>query len=328
LETGDVLVAGWDGVRIVRGNKVVSHPVTSPVESAFSDGFGGIVFITPDPYRFPDEWPTSSGGGGYVIWRAFPDGTLGWLLSTGPIKPGGPVGKLTLYQVGLIDPEVIAIRTDEEPVPFVVFSLYQSRDHPDGPFLREELWMLAFYEGGIYPGFTVGLGRPDDGDRFTGAGWHGSRVIVSIAGDRGGWLEAWEVFGDPDDYPVEQPAEWPTNPYPPGTPCPDASGHTHCVGSVATLPGTELIAYIETDSSQAATNLIVVDTETGTELRRVRVAGVTTAIKLVQAGRDEIVISPMTFNGYRWVHLPGIVIDIETGATRQLPVPGVATIVP
>ena len=316
LQAGDFLVAGHAGVSVVRGGEVVSRPVMSPVESAFGDA-GSIVFVTPDPDRFPDHWPTRGGGGGYLMWRAQPDGVVRVIARTGPIDFDRGAGKISLYQVPVIGLILsgTAPGAEFQATPIYVFDPEVSPD-----YVR---LMPLGHDDGV--GSGVGHSGPGEGG-FTGVGWQESdqRLIVAVASDGGGWLEAWD-FGGPS--PRQWPSDWPTNPLPRGTPCRDDPSFNHCLDSVTTLPGTTLIAYTETDSRQVATELVVFDTETGTELQRLQVAVGPAFVKLLNGDAAQVVVSLMTWDGARYVHLPALVVDVATGHTVELPIPGVATVI-
>ena len=309
LQTGDYLISNEQGVAVVRDGEVVSQPITSPVESAFAEGSGAILFVTPDPELFPGHWPARGHGGGYSVWRLRPDGTVTRLLQT-DFTIDGPLGPITLYQVPSIGRLVDGFTT---PI-FKVASpdAWGERVHlaPAGNF--------GGVGGGIPPHFDGGI---------TGVGWQeiDNRLIVAIATDGGAWLEAWD-FDDP--IPVHWPSEWPTNPVPPNTPCPDDPGFNHCLDSVTTLPGTTLIAYTQTDASRTITSLIIYDTATGAELHRVLVAQQPAFVKQLHASDNEVAVSLMTYRDLRYQYLPATVVDVETGATHTLPLGGVTTIVP
>jgi hypothetical protein len=312
LQAGDLLVSNRQGVAVIRDGEIVSQPVTSPVESAFAEGSGAILFVTPDADLFPRHWPARGRGGGYFIWRLEPDGTL-----TRPLRSGkdftidGPLGPITLYQV----PEIGTIIEGYTTPIFKVVS-------PDA--LGERVHLAP---AGNFSGVGFGIPRRLGQGGITGVGMQvpDNRLIVAVATDGGTWLEAWD-FDDP--VPVDWPSEWPTNPVPQDTPCPDDETFNHCLDSVTTLPGTTLIAYSETDSAGTLTNLIIYDTETGNELRHVPVAQYPTFVKQLHASDAHVVVSLMTYRDLRYQYLPTVVINAETGAMRELPLGGVTTIVP
>jgi hypothetical protein len=161
---------------------------------------------------------------------------------------------------------------------------------------------------------------------ITGVAWQESdnRLIVSVATDGGTWLEAWDF----DDSGADWPSEWPTNPVPEGTGCPDDESFNDCLDTVTTLPGTTLIAYTETNSERTLTHLVIYDTEAGTELRRILVAEFPTFVKQLHASDTQIAVSLLTYRDLRYHYLPTLVVDIETGSVREMPLGGVTTIVP
>ncbi|MBU1865162.1 MAG: hypothetical protein KKE89_02010 [Actinobacteria bacterium] len=309
LQAGDFLVSNAQGVAVIREGVVVSQPVMSPVEAALAEGTGAILFVTPDPELFPAHWPERGKGGGYVIWRLKPDGTLTNLLRT-DFTIDGPLGAITLYQAPVIG-EIAPGHT----TPILTTSGAE-------PFER-----ILLAPAGNLGGAGLGIPFRTAEGGITGVGWQESdnRLIVAVGTDNGGWLEAWD-FDDP--IPVNWPSEWPTNPVPPDTPCPDDPSFNHCLDSVTTLPGTTLIAYTETDSLQSMTNLVIFDTETGTEVRRLLVAERPTAVKRLHASTTQVAVSLITYPNVKYQYVPTIVLDVETGTTETLPVGGVTTLVP
>lgn len=303
-----MLVADGHGVAVVRDGVVVSNPVTSPVESAFAEGSGAILFVTPDPELFPRHWPDRARGGGYSVWRLEPDGTLTQPLRT-DFTIDGPVGAITLYQAPVIGEIAETFTTP-------IFKT------GSGDAWGERLYLAP---AGNFSG-VGGIGLLHGERSITGVGWQESdnRLIVSVVGDRANWLEAWDLD---DPIPVDWPSEWPTNPVPPNTPCPDDEDYNRCLDSVTTIPGTTLIAYTETDSRQTLTHLIIYDTETGTEIRRVHVAE-EAAVKQLHASETQVAVSLISYRDLRFQYEPTVVVDIETGAIQTLPVGGVTAIVP
>jgi len=310
LQPGDVLVANRDGVSVVRNGEIVSQPVTSPVEAALAEHSGSIVFVTPDPDLFPRHWPERGKGGGYFIWRLQPDGTLIQVLRTDRTIDG-PLGAVTLYQAPVIGKIAAGFTT------------------PIFKVAREDAWgeRVHLAPAGNFNGVGGGIRVLHGEGGITGVAWQESdnRLIVSVATDGGTWLEARD-FDDP--VPVDWPSEWPTNPVPEGTACADDESFNHCLDTVTTLPGTTLIAYTETNSERTLTDLIIYDTETGTELRRIPVAEFPEFVKQLHASGTEIAVSLMTYRDLRYQYLPTQIIDIEAWSAREIPWGGVTTIVP
>lgn len=312
LQPGDFLISNRQGVAVVRDGEIVSQPVTSPVEAAFAELSGAILFVTPDPELFPRHWPARGLGGGHSIWRLQPDGTL-----TRPFRSGvdfsidGPIGPITLYQVPLID------------------SFVEGYSTPIFKIVSPDAWgeRVHLAPAGNFSGHGGGVPARYDEGGITGAGWQvpDNRLIVAVATDGGGWLEAWDF-----DHPsaVEWGPEWLNNPVPPDTPCPDDDGRNDCLDMVTTLPGTTLIAYTETDAGRSLTNLIIYDTETGTEVRRMLIAEEPNFVKQLHASDTHVVVSLMTDRDLRYQYRPTVVVDSETGAVQELPLGGVTTIVP
>jgi hypothetical protein len=309
LQAGDRLISNEQGVAVVRDGVVVSRPVMSPVESALAESSGAILFVTPDPALFPAHWPERGVGGGYVVWRLKPDGTLTSLLRT-DFTIDGPLGAVTLYQA-----PVIGGIAPGHTTPILKTSGAE-------PFER-----ILMAPAGMLTGAGLGIPFRHGEGGITGVGWQESdnRLIVAVGTDGGGWLEAWD-FDDP--IPLDWPSDWPTNPVPPDTPCPDDPSFNHCLDSVTTLPGTTLIAYTETDSLRSMTNLIIFDTETGAEVRRVLVAERPTVVKQLHASATEVAVSLIANSGVKYQYTATVVLNIGTGAIETLPLGGVTTIVP
>jgi hypothetical protein len=307
LRSGDFLVSSGDGVQIVRNGVVAARPVTSPVEAAIADGSGAIVFVTPHEDLYPDQWPDLDRGGGYLLWRAHPDGVVEELLRTGPITIDGPRGLLTLYQAApVFDP----LR------PFVFF---KTSDADESPLMPDRLgYLFRPQNGSDWPPSLYG------GTRIQGVGWQNDADRFVVVASEGG--ETWfSVIG----IPTAQ--DWPSNPIPRGTPCPDDPDVYDCLDSVTSLPGTSLIAYTITDAARTKTDLVIYNTELATEVVRLRIAEAPNFVKQLHASDTQVVVSLMESDEGFYRHLPGLVVDIaviDDPAIGTLPVPGVATIVP
>ncbi|HAX82034.1 MAG TPA: hypothetical protein DCY40_05670 [Actinobacteria bacterium] len=247
------------------------------------------------------------------MWRAHPDGTLQQVLRTDPNGFNHQVGKITLYQVPMIG----LFNSDSAPRATPIYKFA-----PDVLPERVGLAPAGRDDGG------GGIGRFDEGSRITGIGWQEAthRLIIAVQDDASGWLETWDFDDTP---PVDWPSEWPTNPAPPGTPCPDDDGV--CFGSVTTLPGTTLIAYTVTGAAQTTTDLVIYSTEYGAEVERVHVAEGPVFVKLIHASPIRVVLSLVEFRGGQYRYLPAVLVDIAVvndPVTATLPIPGVTTIVP
>ncbi|MEX0825867.1 MAG: hypothetical protein WD184_03785 [Acidimicrobiia bacterium] len=310
LQPGDFLVSSIHGVRVVREGAVVSRPVSSPVEIAFADESGAIVFVTPHPDLFPDRWPDRQSGGGGTMWRLQPDGTLVVMLDSGGDSLEGPEGTLTLYAV-----EVMRGAATEDPgfgvTPMLVVDPVAGSD---------ELWITPL--GHVFPWPRP---APPNEENITGVGWQEppgpGRFIVAIENDAEAWLEGWDAgFGFLDPFFL-------VNPVPRGTPCRDDPRLSNCLGTVTTLPGTPLIAYTESDSRHTVTELVIYDTENRKERRRLLVAEEPIYVRQIHASDTQIVVNLVRLFGDRSVHLPAMVIDLANDAIERVPIPGVTTIV-
>jgi len=315
LQSGDLLVSGHDGVRVVRDGAVVSQPVTSPVELTLDDGYGGILFTTPRPELFPDHWPILFGGGGYVIWRLSPDGSLEKLHDSG--DSGWSLGAIDLSRVDLL-----SLRLGEPPTLLYtqVERIGSTDQYSD---TREAVVALTLGPPWEPPGNPIKLPIETPGEGgVTGLGFQETegRLIMSTASDGGGWLSAWTADGSP--------LAWATNPIPEGTPCPDDPGFSHCLWSATTVPGTSLIAYLETDAHRNKTDLVIYDTTTGAEQHKLQIpTNGAIYVENIHASATQIVISRLTYESSAYRYLPMLLVDVETGAINELPITGIATLV-
>jgi hypothetical protein len=303
LEAGDLLVSNEDGVHIVRLGVVVATAVTSPVETAVADRRGGMVVLAPDPDVYPAYWPDPFTGGGRVLWRVSPDGTAEALYTSD--GPAFGKGKLSLLGVDVVSPISEA--------PSAIFT--KTEPHPADPVFDWERVLVLPLDGTTTP-TLIPVETPGEGG-VTGLGWQGStdRLLMTTGSDGGAFLSMWSGAGDP--------VAWSTNPLPEGR-----DGYL----KVTTIPGTTLIAYTEASWREPA-DLVVFDTGTGTELRRVRidVPDTTTLVKMLHAGIDAIAISRVTIEqqegSAKWVYLPVLVYDLTTGTLTEMPLVGTATLV-
>lgn len=301
LEAGDLLVANGGGVHVVRGGVTVANPVTSPVESAFADGSGGIVLLTPDADRYPEYWPDPYSGGARIVWRVTPDGNV-QPTYTSEAPEGVTWGTLNIFEVSVVEPVSEA--------PSVIFTRREPFSNDPYSWDWDRIWVLPLDPGAtptLIPAETPGEGG------VTGIGWQqlGNRLLVATESDGGASLSMWSVTGEP--------LEWPASPM--------EEEQSHL--TAATIPGTTLIAYAEGFFDQPV-DLVIFDTSTGTELRRVQIleAAAHSAVKLLHARGQTVAISPIIVDEGKWIHQPVLLLDLATGAITELTVEGVATLVP
>lgn len=301
LEKGDALVSNNDGVRIVRDGLVVATPVSSPVETAVADRSGGIVVLAPDPDLYPAYWPDPFSGGGRVLWRVFPDGTAEALY----------VSEVSDFGTGILNLYGVAVVSQISGAPSAIFT--RTEPHPADPAFSWARVMILPLDGTTTP--TLIPERSDGG--VTGLGWQDptSALVMSSGGEGEVFLSMWSTAGNP--------IEWSTNPLPEGW-----DGYLQ----ITTIPGTTLIAYTE-DVWREPADLVIFDTNTGTEVGRVRIdaADTMTLVKMVHAGSDAIAISRVTIEqqqgGAKWVYLPVLMYDLTTGTLTELSLVGTATLV-
>ena len=311
LRAGDYLVSNEQGVVVVRDGAVVSNPqpVTSPVESAFADESGDIIFLTPDPDRYPSEWPHRDHGGGNTLWRLHPDGTLELVLRADGSE--GPNGALSIWQV--------------ENFGFEDFPSYRSTPILTTDEVGSDLvWLAPTHPPTQWPR-PYPPHQPETWD-IAGAGWldgpPGGLLFVAIHSGGDHWLERWTLYIGV--------SPWNTNPIPRETPCSDDPTVTDCLGTVTAMGGP-LIAYTETDSRHTITDLVIYNTDFGDEVRRFRVAESPVFVKSIHASATRVVVSLIEMVDGEYRYLPATVIDntvVNLTVVSTVVVPGVATIVP
>jgi hypothetical protein len=234
------------------------------------------------------------------VWRAYPDGTSSLLVGSASDGVESPSGLLTLYQV-----EDIYRLSDEEPIAYVTPLLVS---HP--AMVPDLVWYAPDGQATHWPRPYL----PEEGE-ITGIAWlaglyPGGQLFVAIHSGADSWLERWTLYIGV--------SPWNVNPLIRGTPCRDDPSRKDCLGTVTALPGTPLIAYTETNPQQTLTYLVILDTESGIELKRLQVAAAPAFVVAVNlASGTEGEIGP----------LPALLVDVESGAIVTLPVPGTTTIV-
>lgn len=297
VEPGDVIVAGDSGVHVVRSGVTIANPVMSPVESAFADGDGRIVILTPEVDRYPAYWPDPYGGGG-SIWRISPDGSI-QAVCAADAPSGASWGTLNLYQV-----DIVAAMSSSP-----VLTLTRREPNSDEPYAwdLDRVWVLrldATSEPTRIPAETPGEGG------VTGLGWYEDTLVMATESDGGASLSMWSVSGDP--------LPWPRNPVD------EVEAHLR----VTTIPGTSLIAYTDGRFGESV-ELVIYDLSSGAELSRVPILDANThsAVKLLHANRTSVAISSIAVIGGKWVHQGVLVYDLATGTLIELRLEGVATLV-
>ncbi len=257
LRSGDVLVAGPDGVVVVRDGVVVHRPVISPAHRAFVDAEGAIVFTIPDPGSHPEYWVDPSEKGNDRIWRVHPDGRLEVLFSGSGVTDGSTP---TLYQV---------YWDDAPPGETVIFTTSQSLPS-EAAFSRSSVWNWSLHAPAVLQ-TAMSIPTPGEGG-VTGIGWLPSEevFVMSVQSEGGTSLSLSDAVG--------QPVSWPGNPETMETRCSADEGFNDCLAVVTVIPDTSLIAYVVSDlsglgidDSKRATDLVTFDLSTGTEVDRTRI---------------------------------------------------------
>jgi hypothetical protein len=301
VAAGDLLVANGSGVHVVRDGVTVANPVTSPVESAFADGSGGIVILTPDADRYPNYWPDPYSGGGRVVWRVSPNGSA-QALYTSDAPEGNTWGTLNLYQVDVVAPVSEALS--------VIFTSREPFSNEPYSWDWDRVWVLPL-DGTAIP-TLIPAETPGEGG-VTGLGWQqlDDRLLMSTESDGGASLSLWSSAGDP--------LEWPTNPME------GEDAHLRAT----TIPGTTLIAFAEGRFFAESVDLVIFDTETGTAVGRIHVieADRLAAVKMLHANSQFVAVSWIRIENGKWTHQPVLIYNLATGTITELTLVGVATLV-
>ena len=301
LEPGDVVVSSGDGVQVFRNGAVVATPVTTPTEIAISDGRGGLVVLPPEEERWPNFWPDLFGGGGRRLWHVTPDGVAE------PVYEGS--GEVKLFDVAVVEPV-----SDDIAVQFTEYRDIFGDGSSDS---FQDSVMLLPLDGTGPVHVTDPVGSFEGG--VLGVTWHNDRFIVSMGAEGFNWMSAHDVQGEP--------VPWPANP------APFDENEELGVWSMTGIPGTDLIAYIETSDhpSLAPSVLVIYDTVTGDGQTRVEVAEADVWVKLLHATEDKVAVTRVTTRNvdgrFRHVYLPVLVYDLEDGTIEQLDTAGMATFV-
>jgi hypothetical protein len=243
------------------------------------------------------------------VWRAYPDGTSSLLVGSASDGVESPSGLLTLYQV-----EDIYRLSDEEPIAYVTPLLVS---HP--AMVPDLVWYAPDGQATHWPRPYL----PEEGE-ITGIAWlaglyPGGQLFVAIHSGADSWLERWTLYIGV--------SPWNVNPLIRGTPCRDEPSRKDCLGTVTALPGTPLIAYTETNPQQTLTYLVILDTESGIELKRLQVAAAPAFVTQLHASAFRVAVNLASGTEGEIGPLPALLVDVESGAIVTLPVPGTTTIV-
>jgi hypothetical protein len=307
LERGDVLVANGDGVQLLRDGERVGSLITSPTEVTFADGSGGLVVQMPDPGRYPDYWPA---GGDGSVWRITPEADVQLAFRATPMPAASYPPTLDLLAL-----VVIAPLSAEPSLVFVEYTHY-----PGGGVSLKRLWALPL-DGTAEP-TQIPADLPGEGS-VTGLGWQppNERFLMATSSDGGEWFSAWDLDGTE--------LAWPTNPANRDDPWPPDRDCGHCVWTLAPIPETSLIAYVDSANhpEESPSDLVIYDTAAGREVDRLQVADTKVWVTRLHSDGETVAISRLAWRDTHYEYLPVLLYDLSTGSVTELNVAGVATLV-
>lgn len=300
-ELGDLLVAGPDGVLLVRDSQVVAQPVAMAMERAVGDGTGGIIVSPPDPDGYPEYWPDPFGEGSNQLWRVTSDGHAEMIYEA--------PGRICLFDVF----------TDSASETWLLFS----EERPVDLWMIDHLVAMPLADGDPV---TLLQGISFEGG-FSGAAWTGSHVIFSFEAEGMSWIEAVDLNGTPVEVP-ENPA-----------PLERHSGYSRGpspIAHVTVIPGSDLIAFIETAGGaiiDPPSYLVIFNLATGVEVAREPLPDVgrdfLRDFTRLDADTTIVAVSSVVLeeDPARWAHREVMVYDIESGTQTELGMVGVASVI-
>jgi len=190
-QSGDVVVAGVDGIWIVRDGAIHPGPRAEPTVDAMAAPDGTIVFQGVGPVANLNEWPLASWGVDAALQIIRPDG------STGVLYEGGD--EIRLFQIASI-PEVAAgysavfLRSDRFNLfPYRSDSIVVAPIDGSAPWVVEDVASYELYVNGL--------------------AWMGGFFVMSAEGDGFSFVDEIELDGDwrPWAYNPEIGLNWPVS---------------------------------------------------------------------------------------------------------------------
>ena len=188
-QSGDIVVAGVDGIWIVRDGAIHPGPRAEPTVDAMAAPDGTIVFQGVGPVANLDEWPLASWAVEAALQIIRPDG------STGVLYEGGD--EIRLFQIASI-PEVAAgysavfLRSDRfNDFPYRSDSIVVAPIDGSTPWVVEDVAGYELYVNGL--------------------AWMGGFFVMSTEGDGFSFVDEIELDGDwrPWAYDPEIDPIWP-----------------------------------------------------------------------------------------------------------------------
>ena len=275
-----------------------------------ADGLGGLIVQMPDAAWYPDHWPRPFGGGGSVLWQVTPEVDVQLAFRATPMPDASSPPTLSLLALAVIVP-----LSAEPSLVFV-----ENTNYPGGGLSLLRLWALLLDGRGEPTEIPADL--PGEGG-VTGLGWQprDDRFLMATSSDGGEWFTAWDLDGTE--------LTWSTNPASRDDPWPADRTCGRCVWTLATIPETSLIAYVDSTNhpQESPSDLVIYDTATGTETDRLQIADPDVWVTRLHSDGETVAISRLTWADNTYEYLPVLLYDLSTGSITELDIAGVATLV-
>ena len=299
IRPGDLLVAGIDGVTVVRDGTVVGRPVTTPVEAAVADPRGNLLITTPDPQAYPTFWPGLYSAGANAVWLVTADGTADVVFEADDVdeRPA----HVTIHSVA--DIETLSAAP----------SLLITHEVGASPFPRDQVRGLPL-DGSTFA-TILPFDTPDEGGVTGIGGLSDGTFVMATESDGGAALTRWTAAG----------VLWIWG-----------SNHVHAADGnlvATTTPVIRRVAYALTPFEGAA-RIAVFDLDSRREVLAVvpEVPETRTYVKRISASDTTVAISRITWipegDDVVPVYLPVLLLDVATGSLTEAPLAGVGTLVP
>ncbi|MCB2223491.1 MAG: hypothetical protein KQH83_04860, partial [Actinobacteria bacterium] len=298
VRPGDVLLAGLDGITIVRDGETVAQPVTVPVQTAVGDGNGGIVALPTETPERIDPF----GRGATVLWRLHGNGTAEAVCEA----PGG---------IKLFEPF-----TDAASTTWLLFA--EEREVED--WMIDHLVAMPLRLGGPV---TLVEGTSWEGG-FSGAVWMEGAVVFVFEAEGVEWIGATGLDGGEVEL-GHNPAPLLFQGYCRAGGCPGWSVHL-----LATVPyGYQIATVAHPDGAIIGpeTSLMLFDLGTGEETSLAPLPEESALVYTrLSADAERILISragPSDGDDIGHASLPVLEYDLTSGALTETGMVGTAVIV-
>ncbi|MEE9298342.1 MAG: hypothetical protein V3V29_04825 [Acidimicrobiia bacterium] len=298
LQPGDIVVAGEEGVRIVRDGEVLARPLDQPTQNAIASPDGSIVYHGVEAGAYPDLWPPSIPLGEPVLRIIDPDGLIRVLYDRGSQFHLFEIAEIPEVAAG---PSAVLVRSDiVDDFPFRTDSIVIVPLDGSAPYVIDE---VAGFES-----FITGLAWMDG---FFAAAFAGEGIEAFIALDLDG-----------------RQLPWPANPEPA-----DSRDFDVHVMNLTRIGDTRLIAYTRSQGFpfDDEVDLVIYDTAAGVEIASLPVFSAGFAGTAIHASADVIVVSGVEDNGaadWPLVQVQLVVVDAATLAVDEIDIVGTGSVVP